>query len=160
MDDRLIVLNLILQALGEEPNIDGVENRLRLQKVVYLTQIAGVELGYNYSWYLKGPYSPSLTKDYYELNNLLGNGDKSSDEKKLNDSVLGRLARIREMIAKPSEFTRESSYWYELLASIHFLSKTSKYDERKVSEVIKNTKPHLSDFIDLGWSRLRSAGLV
>lgn len=42
--------------------------RLILQKTIYILQKGfGIDLGYHFSLYIKGPYSPSLAKDGYEL---------------------------------------------------------------------------------------------
>ena len=43
------------------------ENRLKLQKYVYIAQRWGLELPYKHSMYLYGPYSRTLTDDYYEI---------------------------------------------------------------------------------------------
>ncbi len=63
MDARLAALKLVLNELGETSDISSVSERLRLQKAVYLTQALGLNLGYHYSWYLRRPYSTSLTQD-------------------------------------------------------------------------------------------------
>ena len=38
------------------------DDRLRLQKIVFLSRQLGHDLGYSYNWYARGPYSPSLTR--------------------------------------------------------------------------------------------------
>ncbi len=43
------------------------ENRLKLQKYVYLASYFDLDMGYRYSMYLRGPYSPGLAEDYYVL---------------------------------------------------------------------------------------------
>ena len=43
------------------------ENRLKLQKYVFLARYFGLDMGYNYSMYLYGPYSPGLAEDYFGL---------------------------------------------------------------------------------------------
>lgn len=43
------------------------ENRLKLQKYVYIAQRWGLELPYRHTMYLYGPYSRTLTDDYYEI---------------------------------------------------------------------------------------------
>ena len=60
--------NLIdIKRLKDESD-DGFENRLKLQKYVYLAKKFGLDLGYHYNIHLYGPYSRQLTKDYYNLN--------------------------------------------------------------------------------------------
>lgn len=43
------------------------ENRLKLQKYVYLASYFGLDMDYRYNMYLRGPYSPGLAEDYYTL---------------------------------------------------------------------------------------------
>ena len=59
-----------LASAGESLKLELFEDRLALQKVTYLLQEAGVVLGYDFTWYVRGPYSPSLTKDAYQLAGL------------------------------------------------------------------------------------------
>src|SRR3989442_1336381 len=67
MDRQQIGLKLVLEALGRELRLDDFPSRLSLQKTIYLVQAAGVDLGYSYSWYLRGPYSSALTRDAFAL---------------------------------------------------------------------------------------------
>lgn len=57
---------LYLDAIPNEDEV-GFENRLRFQKYVYIARSYGLDLGYNYSIYRYGPYSPDLASDYYAL---------------------------------------------------------------------------------------------
>lgn len=53
----------------QEESDRGFRNRLKLQKFVYLAQEKfGWNLGYNFSMYRYGPYSPGLADDYYDDN--------------------------------------------------------------------------------------------
>ena len=76
MNTRLIVLELVLRELGMEPVIDSLQDRIRLQKAIYLSQEAGVPLGYRFGWYVRGPYSKGLARDYYYLRWPLVTGQK------------------------------------------------------------------------------------
>ncbi len=55
-----------LKAL-EYPSISvaNFEDKLVVQKIIYLLQLKGVRFGYRFSLYVRGPYSPDLTKDLY-----------------------------------------------------------------------------------------------
>ncbi len=53
-------------------DIDGegkrqFENRLRIQKYVFLAKKFGLDLPYDYDIYTCGPYSSALTKTYYNI---------------------------------------------------------------------------------------------
>ncbi len=70
-DDRLIKLIAFLKALekktGHKFNIEKLEDRLLIQKIVYIARYFGIDLGYHFDRYLRGPYSTELADDYYKL---------------------------------------------------------------------------------------------
>lgn len=157
MEARLKVLDLFLGALGEDSSIASLNDRLRVQKAVYLGQLFGVDLGYRYSWYVKGPYCTTLTQDYFELDQ-----QKSSDNEvwTLNDDVKEKLSKAKAFLSKPIEVGLEKPQWFELLASLHYLYKVSRLSADKVKAKIIEAKPHLADFTDAGEKRLNEFGLI
>jgi uncharacterized protein YwgA len=61
-DSHLIDFSVI-----QDEDDNGFVNRLRMQKYVYLAKYYGLDLGYSYTMYRYGPYSPDLTTAYYSL---------------------------------------------------------------------------------------------
>ena len=61
------VLGGIVKRVNYKFSMETFQDRLKLQKHIYLLKAFGLDLGYNYNWYLFGPYSPTLTKDGFEL---------------------------------------------------------------------------------------------
>jgi uncharacterized protein YwgA len=55
----------LFREIGFRPDITRFDDRLVAQKVVCLLEMKGLELGYPYSMYVRGPYSPDLTTDLY-----------------------------------------------------------------------------------------------
>jgi len=51
--------------MNEQIDLCSLDTRVILQKKVYFLQEFGCKLGYNFGWYLKGPYSTDLTRDAY-----------------------------------------------------------------------------------------------
>lgn len=45
--------------------------RKHLQKLIYLIQVVGINLGYKYYWHVFGPYSPWLTQDLIGLEEVI-----------------------------------------------------------------------------------------
>lgn len=45
----------------------GFDTRLKIQKYSYLAREFDLDMGYEYSMYRYGPYSPDLADEYYEL---------------------------------------------------------------------------------------------
>ena len=52
-------------------DMSSFSGRLLFQKTVQLLQSFGIDLGYRYNWYLRGPYSPDLAKDGFELKDVV-----------------------------------------------------------------------------------------
>lgn len=62
-DTRGTVLYKLATELGLARG--DMQDRLKLQKTVYLLQTCGLRLGYGFSWYRYGPYSQELVYDAY-----------------------------------------------------------------------------------------------
>ena len=52
-------------------DMDTFDGRLGFQKTIHLLQSFGIDLGYYYNWYLRGPYCPTLTKIGFELKGII-----------------------------------------------------------------------------------------
>jgi uncharacterized protein YwgA len=160
MDQRLIVLELFLKALGVPVDIKTIDDRKRVQKAVYLGQLSGVDLGYRFGWYLMGPYSAALTRDYYALADAVASGEKDDEKRKLSKYVLERLDTIRPLLQKPDSFPLSEEDWLELVASLHFLRKISKLDKKVAQEILSQTKHALSQYSELAEKHLQKIDLL
>lgn len=129
MDRQQIGVKLTIDGLGfQKFRIQTFEDRLIMQKAVYLAQTAGVNLGYYYHWYLYGPYSPSLTRDGFAIAMDISAGLDESKGWRLDDESSKRIERIQCLFGEKcsSKLARK----LELLASVHFL-----VDRKQVSRV-------------------------
>lgn len=118
MDRQQIALKLAIHGLGLEFRINSFEDRLILQKAIYLAQAAGIHLGYYYHWYLYGPYCPALTRDAYAVDyERRQDVDESKGWSLDNESQL-RLIQLQALIPEANQARRRK---LELLASVHFL---------------------------------------
>ncbi len=75
--ERLKILKVFLEALRKSIdfkfNVNSFDHRLKLQKLVYIAKSLGVpKLEYDFNLYLRGPYSPELADDYYNLVESVG----------------------------------------------------------------------------------------
>ena len=66
MNNSYIATALVIRDLNCF-NLETIQDRILLQKKVYLFQDLGVSLGYGYSWYVHGPYSPDLATVAYQI---------------------------------------------------------------------------------------------
>ena len=160
MDTSLTVLKLTLDALKVDASITTVDDRKRVQKAIYLAQAQGLDLGYRYGWYIMGPYCPGLTQDYFKLHNEIEINSDAFSEKKLRPDVREKLNSIANLFNPPASFLGNRESWLELLASVHFLRRSSRKEDSEAREVMNRQKPTISSYYDLAISQLTQYGLL
>lgn len=105
-------------------SLDSLEERIKLQKTVYLLSNLGFNAleGYEktYNWYVYGPYSPNVAKDAYDVSESRS-WEKASGLSKAENDAIERLNKLLCNI--PREAGEPTSINYELLGSLLFLSK-------------------------------------
>lgn len=117
------------------------EDRLQMQKMVYLLQEEGVNIGhYGFDWYKHGPYSQVLLDDMYMEDRTITNFvNYTSDVEK-------RIDCLKSIFGDENNYGMKN--WTECLASIHFLRKKimgSNATKEDVLQELKNRKPHLDN---------------
>lgn len=139
MDRQQISVKLAIDSLGLPFQIGTFQDRLIMQKAVYLAQAAGVHLGYFYHWYLHGPYSPSLTRDEFAIAmDIFADMDESKGWTLDSDS-LKCLEEIKPFF-KELDNRDKLATKLELFASVHFLidsKQVSKVDPSQITETLK-----------------------
>ena len=159
----LVVLGLYLKEFSISPgDIEEFDRRKMAQKVIYLAQYAGADLGYRYSWYSNGPYSPILAEDYYNLlrQSFLINS-QMLDNRTLIKPYLSTIHQIRDqLIYAEGKPNLEDHDWAELLASLHYLQKISGYSKLESYSCLEGEKPHLSPFIQEAETKLEELNLL
>ena len=146
MDRQQISVKLTIDGLSLPFQIDGFQDRLIMQKAVYLAQAAGVSLGYYYHWYLYGPYSPSLTRDEYAINADISLGVDESKRWSLDSISLQRLEKMRAIFTGLERDKLAKKL--ELLASVHFLidrRQVSGVNIRQITETLKRFNKDFSE---------------
>lgn len=151
-------LKLLLDRLNISSDISTLDDRKRVQKAVYLAQKSGVDLGYQYGWYLMGPYSPELTQDYFILQNDILKGDSMYKEYTLIEELNMKLDSIKELTLPPPDVPLSQADWLELLASTDYLLNTK--DEPESREYLEHKKPHLVRYFDEALYALRRYHLI
>jgi len=161
VDERQIGLALTLKELGVSSDISGFNSRLILQKTVYLLEEAGIRLGYSFSWYLRGPYSPGLTRDLYDLN---ASSEDIADWELDRDST-AVAQRLRGLIeGAPGEDLATRARRLELSASVRYLACRNRLNPAnpvKATEQLAHNGKHFqeSEVAD-AIRRLQEAGLL
>lgn len=172
MEKQIFRLKSIMAHLFGEDGIDvsTFQKRLILQKAIYLTQITPLDLGYRFSWYVHGPYSPDLTETAYRYNNNREYYNNAKGSFRLSDAGKAKVNHVSNLInwRTENELIIDDDKWLELLASIHYL-KHIAYFSNEV-EITKQSIPALlakhgkgnfeESEIDQAWDALNSKDLI
>jgi uncharacterized protein YwgA len=97
--------------LGFEFTISRFDDRLIAQKVVCLLDLKGVNLGYPYSIYVRGSYSPNLTEDLFAFTNEFENLETESRLSAAEKETAGDLGRIFGLKPVPLEVGATYGYY-------------------------------------------------
>lgn len=164
MDRQQILLAKSLQAAQIPLNVDSFDQRLILQKAVYLLQTAGIHIGYRFRWYLRGPYSPEMTAGVFGIINEGEFGENVLQGWQLDPDSETRANSLRGLLHHSDESESAQARRLELLASALFLFKTgqaSPDDPEKTSLILKkNEKDFNSDEVCAAVKELTQYGLV
>jgi uncharacterized protein YwgA len=117
-----------LESIGFNFNVRLFNNRLKLQKYVFLAKQYGIDLGYNFNLYVRGPYSPMLAEDYYRL----------SEE----------IEPIR--VGLPEDFIKliknKSERWLELASTVVMVkNRYPSIDDEKIIKIVLGNKPFTNE---------------
>lgn len=143
-------LNRLLAFLKEinfKPSLENFEDKLKVQKTVCLLELLGVDLGYPFSLYVRGPYSPSLTKELYDheeiVNKCQSDYIPTEEEKKILHSI--------EELSNGLNPTM-----LEIMATYAYLIKELNNDEKEAIMNLKKLKSFYSEAnIAIGVSRAK-----
>lgn len=132
-----------LHALGINPTMATFSERKRVQKLVYLMdKVFDVKLGFSYSWYLHGPYSPELTEIVFNV--VEGRQITPVDSEILSPEDLKKIDRLKIFLGTDLH----SADKLELLVSLHFLfeySERLKLDKEEAISFLRLKKPYFTD---------------
>jgi len=119
--------------LGYDFNVEKeFDKRFLLQKYVFLAKYLGLDLAYDYSLYMYGPYSKELADDYYEL----------ARQKVLPEASLPPEFNADAFVSLVKD---RDAKWLETAASILMvLEKYPGMSENEVYDILRMSKPWLT----------------
>lgn len=166
MDDRLIDFKLVVDQVGDF-NMDSLRGRIALQKKIYLLQLSGLDLGYRFNWYIRGPYSPSLADIAFEVWNNKEYVAEEVSEYELGSESLDLISKIKGLITSKSPFPDLEDYgWLELLASVHYIrhiaySPNQNKDKQHICQSVLELKPQYKlKHVEKAWDTLNEWDLI
>ncbi|MGH2373256.1 MAG: hypothetical protein ACRDIC_07215 [bacterium] len=159
---QLVALEATLERVDGD-DFASLPGRIAFQKRIYLVQVAGVDLGYRFSWNQYGPYSPDLAQDRVRLEARRDDIRESLEQLRMRKGIEAALDEVKGLIQKPKATALTDAEWLELLSSLHYLSQTkhtrSEGKEEQLEQDLVTRKPHLkigAEDLDEAWQRLRS----
>lgn len=139
---------------GYEFSMDEFDDRLRFQKTVYLLQAFGINRGYDFSWYLRGPYCSLAAHDGYDLRDVYDSIPTGSRVFK-SDGANKRFKKFCQFVEGKS--TRD----LEIAASLHYRKISEDWDEERIKKAVENKRGEFTwDMVNQVWDDMKRAGLV
>lgn len=147
LPDPIYVLALCLRE-ADGQTLTTLEGRVAFQKRVYMLQQLGLDLKYQFSWDVYGPYSRQLAEDahVYELNRE--DVDARIASLRLNEQTERTVGQLKAMVAENPGLSEAA--WLELLASSHYLIHAPRLvapgaGEDDVWQELVSRKPHFRE---------------
>jgi len=139
MPSKLEKVIAALKYLGLRPDINQYASRFIVQKIAFLAQALGMEIGYYFSIYVAGPYSRELTCDYYNeperVNSLETNYVLTEEDNRILD-------KIRACCSFEEAFLMECTS-----TIVYFLKENPNLTDGELFEKTRLLKSYLSEYI-------------
>lgn len=138
-------------------SMNEFDDRLKLQKLIYMIQSSGVYLGYDFSYYLRGPYCSKLTQIGFELTEVY-------DEVEIKNDRLFRDNKIEHNFTQAIKHIQnlENMDNWEIASSLHLLHHSENMDQNDaVDKVVhKEGVNFTKSQCDKIWNKLKKWKLV
>jgi len=129
---------LLFDSIGINPSIETLNDRIKLQKIVYLAEVFGINLDFNFTWYTHGPYSSPLTMVMYNKTK----GDYSNF--KQIPSYEKKITALKKLLGNDLESIDK----LELVTSLHYvlsIAKKTGASEKEALELFYDEKPQFNE---------------
>jgi len=134
MKEQTEKLIAYLNLLGIRINNDSFESRMKAQKLAYIIQSLLGEHLYSFNFYVRGPYSPDLAREYFEHASEFASGKSnykpSSDERE-------KLEHARTFLSNMSLSE------FEIVAGLLYLMREKGLNEDDAELKLHELKPQL-----------------
>lgn len=139
---------------GYEFSVDNFDDRLRFQKTVYLLQAFGINRGYDFAWYLRGPYCSLVAYDGFDLRDVY-------------DSIpsgrrVFRSARANRAFKRFCKFVKnKSTRDLEVATLLHYLKRSEDWEGARIREAVEGKRSEFAkEVVDRLWNDMEKEGLV
>jgi len=122
----------LLNALTDV-SVDDFDSRLKLQKLSYLAWAVGLNYGLAFNWYVRGPYSPTLTRILFNARDL---GTLQRERVQLRENEKKAVRKLKRFLGKDISDPRS----LELIASVWYFLPPGEVTGKQKKEVIERVR--------------------
>jgi len=112
-------------------DIDSFEQRLRSQKIQYFAQLFGASPHYSFNLYIRGPYSPDLAHDLFQIKNK---NIKVEQIEFIPKELKSRFLNLKQFI------DGKSDRQLEIVATLHWLISIARLSELEAKKKLIDLK--------------------
>lgn len=123
----------VLNELGIKPLMTSFSTRLRVQKILYLLQELGLQTGWKFSWYIRGPYSPDLAHELFE------HREKPTKELKVEEDEKKSIRQFRDKFGESPLNAQQ----LEAAAAVIYVAKSTGLRSTALAVRVSKEKPYL-----------------
>jgi len=158
-DSTKFKLLAAFNVMNQKISMATFDERLVLQKKVYLLQQLGLNLGNAYGWYLRGPYSRDVTNDGFYLA-----GIQNQNIASLEKNEIGATEKLQLLVNDAQVSLKNSEvYCLELIASLHFILKYGypkpSNDKEAINQLTKQKPEFTKTDVKTAMGLLKKHGL-
>ncbi len=114
---------LFKESYHSELDMNSFDDRVKLQKLIFLLRSEGIEFDYHFNWYIRGPYSPRLAEDGFSLEKHLRRSNLHYEATKKELDVLKKIKKAHHLIDDSNSAELVASY---LFLEPHYKDKTAE----------------------------------
>lgn len=154
---QAVDLGYILKQIPDSNfTMDDFDSRIRLQKIIYLIQAHGPYLGYDFSWYIRGPYCSKLATTGFSLKSIYDRIEEKPKVEFVDKKVQKKFIDAKKLIKKlPNNDS------LEIAASLHILKHTTNDSKEDIiDKVMKKPKKFTKIECRRIWEILEKDGLM
>jgi uncharacterized protein YwgA len=164
-DKRALGIYMVMNELGGF-KIDDIEDRVYLQKAIYLLQLLGVDLRFRFRWYLRGPYSRELALYSFDIRERIDEFKELADSAQIRKVVAEKVSLLKNIVQKqPADIGR--SKWLELISSVHYVKHISSANPESITraeiqEALEEAgkREFKKEQIEEAWQELEALDLI
>ena len=132
--------------LDDPKRATNFQTRLVIQKIVFLSKFLKIKLNsYNFSLYKNGPYSPGLTADYYQNNELITTLDTVVQLTPKEQEVVDNINDL--ILNHPLNDYHQADFLEAISTAYYFKYYNEALLDDDLFEKTKAEKPYISDKI-------------